>query len=730
MARTKTAPKVLTQSKLGTRHLGWGILAVLPFLPALLAGRAFLFRDLTNIQLPYKATWLAAVSELGRIPHWDPLHVGGFRFVADLNYGPLYPLNWLLFFFRADLPLGLSVFILVHHVLIYCGWFLYLRDLRVRLPLAVAGALSISWLGATVSSQNILHHICGQAAVGFFLFFWNRSLRRPGARWEIFAASAALAWPVYGGDPQYSYLMGIIGAWMWAWARAPWRDKGWKLPALVALLVLVAAPQLFPTWDYLKSTGRMLDAQSVDEKLAHSLHPVRLFGLVFQWMFGYRPGEFRAENYLNGGSTPFLLSIYAGAIAFGAAIQFPLRRIPLRKRRGKREWKRAGELAGFILLVLATMGAFSPVPIYQLAMQVVPLWETFRYPERLGYWVSALLLLYGLLSASKFIRRRAMVSRKPEKRDRRYEWGLCGLLVADMFLSACLLTWTQPKSLTQPQSYAWAEKILADKEKNADAIEKGGAFRFFSGLEARLDPPEPFSLSLLDETDTSVYSAWAGMKFNTPGYWGLALVRGHGSLVPSPPVLKLTHMSQPLAMRVLDLYSTRWLLMLENGTPRAVVNQNALPWVSFPAMGEYLPSEEAMLERLQAPGWDPRKSVLLERKLAMEASNKAPIEVLRVERGWDEFTIRGKVAAASPPRWMLVNERHDPAWAVRVNGKEVPFVRANGWALGVEMPFLEAGEFTVEMKYFDRAFYLGKLAFCAWLVALTAFLVLRKEKRA
>ena len=65
-----------------------------------------------------------------------------------------------------------------------------------------------------------------------------------------------------------------------------------------------------------------------------------------------------------------------------------------------------------------------------------------------------------------------------------------------------------------------------------------------------------------------------------------------------------------------------------------------------------------------------------------------------------------------------------------VNGKEVPFVRANGWALGVEMPFLEPGEFTVEMKYFDRAFYLGKLAFCAWLVALTAFLVLRKEKRA
>ena len=69
--------------------------------------RALLFRDLTNLQLPLKTEWVRAWLELGRIPHWNPFHVSGFPFLADLNYGPLYPLNLLLIPFAESLARGI-----------------------------------------------------------------------------------------------------------------------------------------------------------------------------------------------------------------------------------------------------------------------------------------------------------------------------------------------------------------------------------------------------------------------------------------------------------------------------------------------------------------------------------------------------------------------------------------------------------------------------------------------
>ncbi len=166
---------------------------MLPLLASTLGGRAFLFRDLSNIMLPYKATWAMAVRELGRIPHWDPLHVGGFRFVADLNYGPLYPLNFLFLFASGATSTAhaLSAFITIHHALIFAGFFLFFRERRLRPSVCLLGAVLVAWCGPAVSSDNLLHHLCAQASVGFFLFFWTRALK--GSRAAIFGASAALA---------------------------------------------------------------------------------------------------------------------------------------------------------------------------------------------------------------------------------------------------------------------------------------------------------------------------------------------------------------------------------------------------------------------------------------------------------------------------------------------------------------------------------------------------------
>jgi hypothetical protein len=735
------------------------LLSVVPYFGVLTDGsQALLFRDLSNILVPYKATWLAGVAELGRIPQWDSLHSAGFPFVADMGYGPLYPLNWLLF------PLGgaqsaaraLTLLIVLHHALIYAGFFLFFRRAGVRPLLALAGGCAMAWVGPCVSSDNLFHELGAQVATGFFLFFWWRGA---GARFlDLVAASAALAWPLYAGQPQYCVGLGVFAAWI---ALERCRGNPFlavrRLAGLAFLTVLAAAPPLFSTGRVLLTLGRALDNLTDADRMEWSLRGIRLAETFFPLAFGTSPAAATGKVW-DGQPAPFIFSLYTGATMLALGMLFLL----LEASRRRRVKKRLPALVAFACVVLLALGHNAPIPLYAVALKLVPLWSNFRYPERLAYWISVPLVLYGIFAAEKLARlRRAAYPRAALVTSgiygvaslsflrwlwanevpvvsllrtapvlfaflalfifpylARYRAALLALLILlDLGSVAHSLVWPQPLRLTDANLYPWARKILDDREKEQAARKKGEANRFFSSVTALL-PGEPLPGD--GDLFPFVHSAWAGMKFNTPTYWGIPLVRSHATLSPNRPVLALSGESPALARRVLDLHSTRYLLGTEGGTPVATVNPSALPQVLLPGKAEFFSGVPALLSRLRDLSWDPLRSVLLETKEA-ENHGEIPVEVGNLHRHWDTITLTLRAAQATLPRWLLFNEAYDSGWRARLGEKELEIVRANGWAMGVELPALPAAtDQTIEFEFTDRGFVAGKWVFALWLAAATA----------
>jgi len=746
--------------------LAGALLVLLPFLPLLLdPERAILYRDISNIQIPYKATWMAAITELGRIPHWDPLHVGGFPFIVDLNYGPLYPLNWLLFplSFGSSAARALSYLIIIHHLLIYTGCYLLFRDLKVRPVLAVAGGLAAAWAGASMSSDNLLHHICSQASVGFFFYFWRKSLRRPILSPYHFAASVALAWPVYSGDPQYTYFMALGGALMLFLYRN-FTAGILRFGALGILSVLVSGPQLFSTGASLLSKGRLLDVLTDLDRLSWSLHPWRLFETFFPLPFGRNPAEFWATDLLFGLSpVPFLFSLYAGSVVVTLALLHLSLRRPL-KNRGPKELRRAASLVLFVLLILLTLGIASPIPVYQFALDALPIWKSFRYPERIGYWVSFVILLYATLGSEKILRLHwrpklrelalpvslaacsglalglwilsrgqsiepivrsltffslvvALLWKGSAASARIVSFGIVALIIVDMAPVAKNLVWSHPLSFAKSNNFNWVTKILEDREKLA----MGQANRFFSLVDKPIFMPGSDPRSF----DNLPYYAWAGMMFNTPSYWGIPLVRGHSSLIPQRPVLSITGLSSTMVSRVLNLHSARYLLRLDGDVPVASVNQDALPLVFAPQNTEIMENEESLVTHLKSADWNPATTALIE---SNSKSGPLSFELKSYVSRWDEMTIKAIAPTKSSAGWLVINHAYEKQWRAQLHDQNLATARANGWALAVHLPAFEAGtEFELKLQFTDRWYRAGLIALAAWILLFAFFSRFRKE---
>lgn len=733
------------------------------------ASVALLYRDLSHTALPTKALWLYGVEELGRVPHWNPYSLSGTPFLANSNPGPLYPLNGIFYFLRSSgLPRALFFFILLHHVLIFMGGYFLLRELQARGWLAVVGAWALALGGFALSSDNLLHILGAQLGVVFFFFFWARVLRRP--QWlssDLLFAGLALAWPMYSSDPQYTYLAGVAG-WIWAW-----RTLGF-LPALrgsaflFLAMVLASGPQLFPTLGFLPSTGRGISS-SLSDLQFWSLHPVRFWEGFLPLPFGHsvNPNEYWGAQYLNSGGMkqPFIFSFYPGLFATFFLML------------GSVEWARKRHRPAdffwpglFLLGALLAMGEFSPVPLFALFAKVIPLWSGFRHPERLVYWLSFAWIVLSVLAAEKVLRLPAARLRALLKiamalfaaiylglfiwmqakgvslapllhavvvvagfgallwlRRPNASYLLLLLAALDLGLTAEKLVWPQPIAIAEEARLPWLQKLNQDRAAQAGAFAKGAASRFYAipggEIDFRYVPSQDFSTQVL-------FSEWARAQPNTSAYWRLEDVRGFYGLQPRRAVDLWNLLSVHQPNRLLDLFSVRYLLKVENLEPIVLVNRSALPFVGFFEKVEQEASEQEALARIQAPNWNLQHVLLVETD-AQEAPARAEWEILSVEKKWDDIQIRLRAQRAGGERFLLLNETFDPIWRVRTGkGTNLKLVRANAWAQATLLPSAttQGEELTLQFTYRDPLYFWGLVAFAGWLLAMLFVVAFKKRK--
>jgi hypothetical protein len=733
----------------------WALLvmltALLPFLLILLDSDAvLLFRDLTNVYLPVKATWVRGFFALGRIPLWDPYHGGGRPFLPDLNGGPLYPLNFLLLPFGPDhVARGAVFFIAAHHALMALGFYLLLRRLRCRIEVAAAGAFVFAWSGFSLSADNLFQELGGITAMPFFfLFLLSARGGRLLSHYSLLA-SIALAWALYAGNAEMVYLACLIAP-VFLWKNSIPRAVA-QLAVIAALTCLAAAPQLGPTLAYLARSTREFDGVATEMRdqfqLAWSLHPARLLELLFPYAFGpsgtvgWGNGLVNASNQ----SIPFVLCLYAGS-----AFAVPLFLLTPAWLKHVRRWEARSFLAiaVWVTLTLLALGQYSPLPVYRAAVAVLPVWERFRYPERLAFWTAFFWILACAVAFERVLRL------KPSRKScaqaaavflalglvffgvfKSWESALHAvvaftaaaaalalpkhraralLLVAaiDMLVVSRHVIWPQSSAFVQLQNLPFVSKVSDDLSRNAQAI-RGG------------EPQRVFTMDLLRGSPSSAHAKmydlesagkWSYLLYNTNAYWGIEAASGFFALQVGKTLLERMPETSNQMRRALDLMSVRYLLTLDRDGNQINVSRSAVPFASLPSTLKWVHDVPGAIHLLRDPHYSYQNSALLEGE-APAAEPGWGWRLKSVQKKFDHIAVDLE-AAPDAGRWLLLSETFSPNWAARDRaGKALPVRLANAWAMGIGLPAAKPGELqTVLLDYAEPSFRVGLMGLLAWLV--------------
>jgi hypothetical protein len=158
-------------------------------------------------------------------------------------------------------------------------------------------------------------------------------------------------------------------------------------------------------------------------------------------------------------------------------------------------------------------------------------------------------------------------------------------------------------------------------------------------------------------------------------------------LGPRPSVTQPTQYSQIEAVPTDDPNARYALFEFMDALPRASLFSN---W-------QVSTNDQAMLEQLASPTFDPAKTVLLSHPLSVAAkpsvTNEDSTSVKFVS--YDPANIKLEATPTKPSILMLA-DRYDPDWQVWVDGKKSDILKCNYLMRGV---YLEPGRHEVEFKF-------------------------------
>src|SRR5262249_9594160 len=120
--------------------------------PALVFGKAPIFRDLVNTFLPYKL-YVARALASGRIPLWAPEPSFGAPFLANYQSAILYPPSWLVFL--APNAFGVGLYMWLHFAVAAVGVERLLARRGFSKAARLFGAIVYTFGGGFVSAASM-----------------------------------------------------------------------------------------------------------------------------------------------------------------------------------------------------------------------------------------------------------------------------------------------------------------------------------------------------------------------------------------------------------------------------------------------------------------------------------------------------------------------------------------------------------------------------------------------
>lgn len=278
----RTAPLVASGIVLG--------LLLWLFLPGLVGGKLFAFRDVAHFYHPLFAfvqqSWNA-----GEIPLWDPLENLGQPLAGNPTASVFYPIKGLFF-----LPIGYDrayiLYLALHWLLAVAGVFALARAWQASTPAATTAAIAYGMSGAVLFTVTNVVFLVGAAWFPLAWLAGDRMLRRHRLHAAV-GLGIVLGLMTLGGDPQAAYhaVLWIAGYGVWTWwdrhggrlrtffgnlTRSPdvLRDGG-LMGLAAAVGIALAAVQIVPSLQWASQSDRAVSTvpRSIYEVPGHLGRP-------------------------------------------------------------------------------------------------------------------------------------------------------------------------------------------------------------------------------------------------------------------------------------------------------------------------------------------------------------------------------------------------------------------------------------------------------------------------
>ena len=734
-----------------------GIAALMPFYRLIFdTNRVLLDRDLALVYLPTKTYWAQSVLKYLHIPEWNPFIYAGTPMVAEANLATLYPLNLLFLIFKPEN--ALTYYVIAHYIFIALGCLFLFQTLRIQRLTYLLLLPALTWGGYSMSSINLPHLLVGAAATFWFWGCWLRYLKQYRTIYLILS-STALAWPIYGGDPQFTYLLALS-----VLAHALLRKDSFKIKlkstfTLAFISILLSMAQLLPTIDFIHLSTRASGARLHEIQL-NSLHPIRLIELFFGNFFGnYVPeNTYWGQQYLSTFIRPFIFSSYIGAFSLFTMICgffITLKTFSLKQPR----------LSAFLkallvaVILLLTLGVHSPIPIYKFFIDWMPLWKMFRYPERLLFWLTLCLIIlqadilrklflhlqlrsktslqaicFGfaatmLISLYLSMQDFPAIAKESIKntsaivamafaimlllqqkilRTKIAKALLIALVFLDMGGHALSLIWDQPKDILNIEHYPHLNQAKEALEKNPDGWKIGAPFRTTNAYFLETSMERLQLLTGLDHIGRYIFAHIESLSGNSMNIFGLYNVGGYLTLYSDTKNLLADTFTN--REKLFDLSSVRFrprrdasaFLIWKESNKRL---KSTLPYFYFPEKIYSAPNQKEAMLLAQNASLSSSYSVL---ETPIHANNSSIENITLTKREPDLLTFSLRATGASDALlFFVIHESYDPHWRLIINNQSYPPMRVNGWAMGFAFPHSAQGSQIMNLKYSNTWFKLG-----------------------
>jgi hypothetical protein len=684
----------------------------------------------------------------GELPFWNPYNYCGAPFLAQWNTMPLYPPA--LIYLLLPLTWSLSFFCLLH--LWWAGFGMYQLAHRWTgndFAAAFAG-VAFAFNGLTLNLLMWPSHIATLSWMPWVVLAVEGAWRDGGRK--IFPAAIVGGLQMLAGGPETIFLTWIflLALWIQQFAKGESSRVGmlWRFPAVVALVIFLAAAQLLPFLDLTAHSQRETGFADLRSSMpawgwANFLVPMAFgntwdMGVFFQYDQGW------TSSYYPGIGTLWLALLAAWTL------------------RERRVWLLAAGAAAALLFALG-----EHTPVYPALRRIIPQLSLITYPVK---YLTLAAFLAPLLAA--FALARQQIVPDGQRRNFLEHMFLVGVILLALLAGILFWAWRFPFPtddvratmfngitralfllatgalllfLAQPSKsgsrriaplmlvlIAWLDVLTHEPAQNPAAppsVYTIGLAREklamnpqpeLGGSRAMLTPMAEwrFVHSAIASPQNNFLIGRLGYGANCNLLDAVPKVDGFFSLTPreNDDVLSLFYSRTNADFPGLENFMGVSQISAPDQIYHWQSRSTFLPLVTAGQKPVFL-DDANTLRALTQPDFDGSKIVFLppEAKSFVTVSNETSVRV--VNSHFKNQSVDADIEAAEPSL-VVVSQTYYHDWHALVDGHEAPLLRANHAFQAIQVP---AGSHHVRLIYQDSAFRAGAaVSATTWVVVMSA----------